>query len=145
MRKAEFYMGLFSNKNNQFIAAQDLKIVQDCVHIINSTKKPNIFFERYDLMEQKLNNLIHLSGVHYSGTSPRQMLKQVTKKKQAAIHDMIDRYFNDISFKAASLKTEKAKQNTYNTFLSTLELFFPQMDANNITYIKQLYEKVSNK
>lgn len=36
-------MGLFSNKNNQFIAAQDLKIVQDCVRIINSTKKTKHF------------------------------------------------------------------------------------------------------
>ena len=67
-------MGLFSSKNNQFIAAQDLKIVQDCVCIINSTKKPNIFFERYGLMEQKLNNLVKLHGVHYSGTSPRNKL-----------------------------------------------------------------------
>lgn len=133
-------MGLFSNKNNQFIAAQDLKIVQDCVRMINSTKKPNIFFERYELMEQKLNNLVKLHGVHYSGTSPRNMLKQVRQKKQAAIYDMIARYFADISFKAASLKTEKAKQNTYNTFLSTLELYYSQMNTDNINYIKQLYE-----
>lgn len=133
-------MGLFSNKNNQFVAAQELKIVQDCVRIINSTKKPNVFFERYDLMEQKLNHLIRLSGVHYSGTSPRKMLSQIQKKKQAAIHDMIERYHADISFKAASLKTEKAKQNTFNIFLSTLELYYSQMNPDNINYIKQLYD-----
>lgn len=68
------------------------------------------------------------------------MLKQVRQKKQAAIYDMVDRYFADISFKAAGLKTEKAKQNTYNTFLSTLELYYSQMNPDNINYIKQLYE-----
>lgn len=133
-------MALFSNKNNRFIAAQDLKIVQDCVRIINTTKKPNIFFERYKLMEEKLQNLVRLHGVHYSGTSPKKMLSQVKHKKQAAIHDMIERYFSDISVKIAEKQTEKAKQHQRRVFKSVLELYYSEMDDENINYIHKLYE-----
>lgn len=137
-------MGLFSNKNNQLIASQHLKIVQDCVRIVNTTKKPDIFFERYSLLEQKLNALTQLSGVRYSGTSPRNMLKQIIDKKQAAIHDMVERYWNDVILKTQNLKTEKAKQNTYYTFITSLEPYYSKMDNSNVDYIKKLYESVAS-
>lgn len=133
-------MGLFSNKNNQLVAEQDLKIIQDCVRIVNTTKKPNIFFERYKLMEEKLNELIHLHGLHYSGMSPKKMLSQTQTKKQAAIHDMIDRYYADVAFKAANLKTEKARQNQYSAFRSVLKLYYSEMNGENISYVENLYE-----
>jgi len=120
---------------------QNLKIIQDCMDIVNSTKSPDTFFERYNLMEQKIDELTAIHGPKYTGQSPIEMKAQVTTKKQAAIHDMITRYFDDATIKASTLKTEKGKANRFHAFISTLETYYDQMDSSNIKYTEELYNK----
>ena len=121
---------------------QNLRIVEDCINIINRTTNPDTFFERYKLMELKIDELTAIQGPSYSGQSPIELKNQIITKKQAAIHDMIDRYFNDVSIKASVLKTAKGKMNRFHTFISVLENYYNQMDNSNIKYIESLYNSV---
>lgn len=121
---------------------QNLRIIQDCVNIVNSTKNPDTFFERYELMEKKIDELIAIQGPKYTGQSPTELKTQVVSKKQAAIHDMIDRYYTDVSVKASALKTAKGRMNRFHTFMSTLEDYYDQMNDANIKYAEDLYNSV---
>ena len=132
-------MGFFSKKGNEMLTAQLLKIIQDCVRIVNSTKKPDTYFERYDLLEKTAGELSTLKGVKFKGEKPADLLQQIKNKKQDNIHDMIERYFEDVSLKAEYLKTVNAKRNKYYMFITTLEDYYSVMDNNNIEYTKTLY------
>ena len=118
---------------------QNLRIIKDCTNIINSTANPDTFFERYDLMVTKIDELIAIQGPKYTGQSPLELKEQVISKKQAAIHDMIGRYFNDVSAKASTLKTDKGKSNRFQAFISSLEDYYDQMEESTIKYAKDLY------
>lgn len=121
---------------------QNLRIIQDCVNIVNTTKNPDTFFERYELMEKKIDELVAIQGPKYTGQSPAELKAQVVSKKQAAIHDMIDRYYTDVSVKASVLKTAKGRMNRFRSFITTLEDYYNQMDDANIKYIGDLYDSV---
>ncbi|MST73431.1 DUF4236 domain-containing protein [Roseburia sp. MUC/MUC-530-WT-4D] len=121
---------------------QNLRIIQDCVNIVNNTKNPDTFFERYELMEKKIDELVAIQGPKYTGQSPAKLKAQVVSKKQAAIHDMIDRYYTDVSVKASVLKTIKGRRNRFHSFISTLEEYYDQMDDANIKYVGDLYDTV---
>lgn len=132
-------MGLFYNKQNQIIAQQYLKIIQDCTKIVNSTKNPDTYFERWALLENKIDKLIELKGIRYTGDSPKQMKLQIISKKRQNIHDMIKRYYDDTVKKADKVKTPNAKRNKFHSFISTLETYYSLMDDEHIQYINKLY------
>lgn len=121
---------------------QNLRIIQDCVNIVNNTKNPDTFFERYELMEKKIDELVAIQGPKYTGQSPTELKSQIVSKRQAAIHDMIDRYYNDVSIKASALKTAKGRMNRFHTFISTLESYYDKMDDANIKYAENLYNSI---
>ena len=141
-------MGLFSSKRNpanEIIAANSLKIINDCASIVNTTKNPDIFFPRWELMEQHVEKLCHLKGVKFSGTPPLLLKKQLKEKKQAAIRNMIDRYYQDINAKARNIKTVSGKISRFSSFITNLEDYFELMSQENIDYVNQLYDNAKSK
>lgn len=134
-------MGLFSKGNpyGEYMAPQYLKILKESVDIFNVTKNPDTFFQRYALAEEHADNLCKLKGVKFTGQQPKEIKQQLHMKKQAAIHDMINRYYNDTVQKASKLKTSNAKIGKYAIFISTLEDYYYLMNEDNINYINKLY------
>ena len=54
---------LFMNEQQLIKASQqsvtnDLKIIQDCIDLMDKTKKPDIFFSKLDLLEKTANHLV---------------------------------------------------------------------------------------
>jgi len=134
-------MGLFnSHKNDSIMAPQYLKILKDSANIINTTKKPDTFFERYALAEEYADKLCKLKGIKYTGDSPTQIKKQLANQKQAAIRKMVDRYYADTCLKMSKLKTQSAKQNKIINFITVLEDYFYLMNEENKRYVNKLYE-----
>lgn len=132
-------MGLFSSKNNQLVAAQHLKILKESTNIINQTKNPDTFFQRYSLAEEQADKLCKLTGVRYTGQHPQQIKQHLSEKKQAAIHDMIDRYFEDTAQKASKLKTASGKLKKFSSFITVLEDYYYLMNVDNIQYTNTLF------
>ena len=134
-------MGFLKNKRveNEINAKNILKIINDCKRIVNSTKNPDIYFERYSLLEEKARELCTIKHIHFTGTQPKKIVKIVAGSKQASIRAMIDRYFDDISIKARRLKTKKAKREKIYSFITTLEDHYGYMNEENVQYIQTLY------
>lgn len=134
-------MGLFNKRNpyDELMGEQYLKILKESVDIFNNTKNPDTFFQRYALAEQHANNLCKLKGAKFIGQQPKQIVKQLSDKKQAAIHDMIDRCFDDATYKASKVKKLDSKISKFASFITVLEEYYHLMSEENVQYVETLY------
>lgn len=143
-------MGIFSNifrkKKKQKKAIQystasgQLKIAKDCARIVNTTKNPKVFFERYELLVTTLQKLVGVQhSVSFSGTKPSVMLSQIQSKRVATITDFINRYYADVLDKIITLKTAKAKQNKVETFFNSLEEYSGKMPNECVKLYTDIY------
>ena len=118
-----------------------LKIVKDCIRLVNSTKNPKVFFERYNLLIDNMKKLAQCERyVHFSGDKPSISLVEFRNKKNLTINDFIDRYFDDTKNKIQKLTTNKAKLNNANKFYNSLQAYYPEMSADNIDNIENKYK-----
>lgn len=118
-------------------AQRQLKIVYECQNLINTTVKPDVFFNRYDLIKEKADFLVKLSPyVKFKGTKPRTMVTTLKAKEQAAIADFLSRYYRSVDDKVETLKTDKAKANQYQKYYESLQPYYPRMNDENRKYIE---------
>ncbi len=121
-------------------AASSLKIVEDCVKLINSTTKPEVFFLRYDLILEHLNILIPLERyVKFSGVMPSSMLRTVQQKKAAATSDFIQRCYAKTMQKISGLKTDRAKENACIKLFAELDGYVERMPDQARKFYFSLY------
>lgn len=121
-------------------AARDLEIMQDCIRIIEKTKKPEVFFPRLDLLVAKTARLQEFERyVRFSGASPSEAFRKLCSDYQECVHEFLVRYFCDIFDKAEKLKTDKGKFNKYKLFYDSLQPYYGQMNEENIDYVETKY------
>lgn len=88
-----------NRKEAEFYASGMLKIANDCANLVNTTKKADVFFPRYYLLLEKLDNWAKLEKFNcFRGTSPSVNLSNTLDKKVLTINDFIDRFYNDTLF-----------------------------------------------
>jgi hypothetical protein len=122
------------------MAENSLRIVQDCSRLLQATVKPEVFFERLQLMILHSSNLAILENhVPFGGSSPTVAFNTLMAEKQDCINQFLVRYFTSVFEKAEGLKTEKGKLNQYQKFYDSLKPYFVEMDANNMDYIETKY------
>lgn len=122
------------------VAERDLEIIQDCIRIIGSTKNPDTFFSRFDLLIEKSNRLrIFEKYISFSGASPSLAFDEVLADQQKAVHLFLVRYFSDVFDQAGKMKTVNGKLNKYQKFYDSLQPYYSKMDADNIDYIETKY------
>lgn len=112
-------VSVYNRKEAEFYGSQSLRIVNDCANLVNTTKNPKVFFERYNLLIKELENLSKLERFNcFSGSLPSHDLQETLSKKSFTINDFIDRYYQDTIDKIKKLKTQKAKDKKSRKFLS---------------------------
>ncbi len=117
-------------------AADDLRIIQDCIKIISETTNPDTFFMRLDLLKEKAAHLTLLGPyVKFTGSSPTAAAKEVVDQEQTAIYNFIIRYYSVVFDKAESLKTARGKKNQFQKFFDSLEKYLERMNESNLNYI----------
>ncbi|MDD5934998.1 MAG: hypothetical protein PUC65_05430 [Clostridiales bacterium] len=117
-------------------ALQQEKIANDCVNLINSTVKPDVFFSRYDLLIEKLELLSKYENyIKFNGTLPSYSLQIAKSQKEASVRSLIDRAWLKADEKASKLKTEKGKSNQYIKLFEEFEKYTNYMTQNNINYL----------
>ncbi len=138
---------IVSNKKEaEFYGAGMLKIANDCANLVNTTKNPRVFFERYNLLIEKLENLSKLEQFHcFSGNLPSITLKETLDKKFLTINEFIGRYYQDTLSKINTLKTPKAKDKKIQQFYDELSKYNEYMLHENITNYTILHKKLINK
>lgn len=135
-----------NKKEAEFYIAGMLKIANDCANLVNTTKNPDVFFMRYNLLINKLENMSKLEHFKcFKGTLPSINLENILNKKELTINDFIDRFYNDMLFQISKLKTEKAKEKRIENFYQKLSTYNDCMLPKNIEKYLTLYEKLLNK
>ena len=131
-----------NKKEAKFYAQQFLKISNDCAYLVNNTKNPKVFFERYQLLLEQLELLSKLEKFKcFSGKKPSKNLKEILDNKEATFNDFIERYYTDILNKIDKLKTQNAKNKKLDSFFNELSKYNDLMTLNNIQRYTNLYEK----
>lgn len=138
------YIYIRNNKYYNLDTAKNcLKILKECANLINTTKKPEIFFRRYLLALSILNELIPVERKFpFKGDKPSKIKKEFYQKEILTVNDFIDRYYNDTLLKITSLKTEKSKIARINEFHSSLDTYKQYMSAESINKYNELYLKL---
>lgn len=130
---------------NQLVAAAQTqapqweKILTDSRQLIHETVNPEVFFSRYDLILDVLQKLSVAEKVVEISWSPSSELNAVYNNQEAEISSFIDRSYQQMKVKAASLKTERGKRNRkihyYQSMLpyeKAKPYIFPMMESDGI-------------
>lgn len=138
---------LFMNEQQLIIASEqsvtnDLKIIQDCITLMDKTKKPDVFFSRLDLLEKTANHLVEFEKyIQFDGVTPTQGLNELLHNKDRAIELFLHHYWDITYEKAGTLKTDKGKYNTYKKFRDTLQPYERYFNYSNMQFYKNMSEK----
>ena len=121
-------------------AESAIKIIEDSVKLINTTTKPDVFFKRLDLFEEKLNVLCELKNIKFDGQKPKDKLKEFNKEKHCVVNAFIDRCFDETLLKIDSLKTVDAKLRNREKFYVELSTYIDLMPKKSALYFKEKYD-----
>jgi hypothetical protein len=128
-------------KMAHFNAEGYLKIVYDSIELVNHTANPDVFFLRFELLEENLYTLsLFEPYIEFKNEKPSDRLHTIQSMKQDAIHDFLTRYFGDAKKQADKLKTDKGKLNKYERFYQNLQQYYELMESENIEYAETSYK-----
>lgn len=122
-------------------AENDLRIIQDCVKLVEKTTKPDVFFMRLNLMVEKSKHLASLEEyINFSGASPTVAYNEVAQDYYEIVNQFLIRYFSETFDKAEAMKTEKGRIGKYQKFYDSLQEYYCYMSNENIDYIETKYK-----
>lgn len=120
-----------------------LKIVNDCVELVNTTVKPEVFFERYNLMLEHLETLAGLecTGIFENSRElPSEAFLRVEAQFDAATNDFLDRSFEKAKEHANTLKTENGKKNAIKRYFDNMEKYIIYMNGESLEHFDKMKE-----
>ena len=124
-----------------FNAEGYLKIIYDSIQLVNDTANPNVFFSRYDLLEENLHTLSLLEPyIKFKSEKPSDKLYEFQTVRQKQIFIFLKRYFDDAKKQANKMKTDKGKFGKYEEFYQNLQPYYELMDSKNIEYAETSYK-----
>ena len=117
-------MGLFGPKidprNFQYVQSR-MSQLQDTIHLVNTTTKPDVFFKRLNFA---LDILLDLQSYEkygiFKGSTPTNDYNKIISNMEATVNDFIDRALAANQQKINSLKTESTRQNNRVKFVTSL-------------------------
>lgn len=140
------YSSIRKKKYNALTVQRHIEILKDCGNLINTTKKPNVFFSRYLIALALLNDLILIENKKvFNGDKPSEIKKQFYEKEIYTVNDFIDRYYEDIISQISGLKTQKAKQNRINDFCNGLNDYKQYLSTESLNKYNLLCVNLKNK
>ncbi|MBQ7345818.1 MAG: zinc ribbon domain-containing protein [Oscillospiraceae bacterium] len=117
-------MGLFSPKipprEMEYVRGR-MNQLQDSVQLVNSTVKPDVFFKRLNMTLDILLDLRSFEkyGI-FKGRSPTSDYNKIIRNLEATVDDFINRALAANQQKITALKSETAKRNNYDKFVTSL-------------------------
>ncbi len=139
------YVYLRNRTYNKSSIERVLKILKESGDLINTTKTPKVFFERYLLSISILNELIPIERkLSFSGKKPSALKRELQEKEVFTVNDFLDRYYNDTLEKINAYKTVKAKQNKVYEFSNEIDKYSRYMTLESLKKFTTLYEQLEN-
>ena len=122
-------------------ADQSLKIVQDCIRLINTTNKPDVYFKRFDILKEKMDELVALEPfVKFKNPKPSIERNKILLNEQNSIKDFLERYTFTTRTKLDSLKNDKAIERQCHLYFDNIELYLEYMNESNSCFVQEQYE-----
>lgn len=119
------------------------KQYNESINLIGSTKKPDVFFQRYDFALTRIIGLIYMKKyVSIQGSNLPETAEKLIDHKQELVHDLILRCNNALEDKLLTLKTTKSKENNIKKFESQFQPFYKEMSPENINYVSFLVNEL---
>ena len=124
-------------------AKKFLKQYNDSIKIIGSTKKPDVFFYRYDFAIKRAIALIYMKKrIRMTGDDPVKLADSLIEHKQEFTRQFIDRANSEITEKINKLKTVASKQKNIDAFENSFKPFYDEISPENTTYIQQIVTRL---
>ena len=145
-----------------------LKQIKECVNLVNTTIKPDVFFERLNFLLDLCLELHDNKYLRINGKKIPDFLQSVQDQMVPTVNDFIDRAFEKESAKIEALKTDKAKAGRKERFINGMFDAFknantfwigrtysgpnvlqpphytgPLYTDENLEYLKQMAEKMN--
>ena len=120
---------------------RDFQILHDSKELLLSTNNPSVFFSRYDLFYEKLNNLVDDERKGYieaeNGTY-KEYFDVVSKDdfRNELIKEFIDRSWNKTCVDASELKTQRGINNRINKYKTEMSEFDDHIPNDYIDYYR---------
>ncbi len=116
------------------------RIIADCVKLINTTKNPDVFLRRFDMLKEITEELSKLEpfGV-FCKPYPSEQFLDIMNNYNATVNRLADRVLDDAQEKASTLKTNEAKNRKIISALSNLLSYdFP---SECVDYMRAVYKE----
>lgn len=126
------------------MVSDNMRIFDDSAKLVDSTTKPDVFFSRLELAEEKLSNLVRIEPYIKQvksitmNQSLSSLMNEFQGNKNGYILDFLYRYYWTVKEKAEGMKTEKGKLNQFQKFRESLEPFIDQLNDTN----KKIFESM---
>ena len=120
---------------------QLIKVVKDCVELVNTTTNPDVFFKRYNLMLEHLESLAGLECTGVFANSPELpsvAFLRIEAQFDAATIGFLDRSFENAKSHANTLKTENGKKNAIKRYFDNMEKYIIYMDSEGLEYFDNM-------
>lgn len=121
------------------MAPQWLKIANDCANLVNKTTNPEVFFYRYEMMLEMMDNLAGVERyVKFKGVSPHIQKQQLLEDKDHQTIIFIDRAYQKAKEEAAEKTTEKGSKAFISRFFQKMEKCYQKMGGEAIEHAETL-------
>ena len=135
------YSAIRNGNYNLFTIKRYIKMLNDCKDLINTTKSPDVFFNRYLMAIALLNELILIERkLSFKGQKPSKVKKQFQEKEIFTVNDFLDRYYNETLYKISMLKTHKAKVNKIIAFSNKIDEYSIYMTNQSLSRFTIMYD-----
>ena len=118
---------------------------KDSLDIMQKTASPDTFFSRYDLVMERLDNMIELQqkGIKFTG-DPQSLKVQALETENIAdtVNVLIDNAYSKQLQKLSTLKTERGRANSNQRWYAYFEPYFDKMPARSRTYLDLKLEEL---
>ena len=114
------------------------RVLQDCLSLTTSTKQPNIFFPRYDLLIETLEELTFYHTLfRVPHDDPADALQKALNSRTAMTYDFIQRSHSDMVQKAAALKTDKGRFGRCEKYYQSMQPFLQELPTEAADLLEQ--------
>ena len=126
-------------------AENDLRVIKDCMKLINSTLKPDVFFERLNLMIQASIDLIRYEPyISFPNTTPSEMSLLFNEKYQEYVRSFLLRSYSDTFEKAKTMKTAKGKIGKFKRWYDNIHEHYCFMSDENKQFVESEFRHQTN-
>lgn len=130
-------MGLFAPKMTKQEIEQATRLEQiysDSIKLVDTTKKPDVFFSRLSLVFDTLLALQKYEKKHFfKGVTPSQRIKNLAEILEREVNQFIMRVSYDELNKISALKTDKARSARIDKFEKTMRSAFASSSTFNMS------------